>query len=85
MCRYDVTKAKSTLKEELDRAFEPSLAAWVLLEMADNREKDVAKRKAYDLPVIMDCLKGHKPLEQHWGCSDLLDRLQRKPELLQLT
>ena len=81
-CRYDVQKPNSRLKAEVEAVFEESTAAWVLQDMADNRDKERLKVKRYDLNEAVTALRAGAPLQTHWGSKKLLHRLQERPDLL---
>lgn len=83
-CRYDVEKAESVMKQELTDLFELDCAAYILNEMAENHPKTVVKckEKYYCHYDFMHALQNKQPMLRHWGSQMLLDKLQRKPELL---
>lgn len=60
-CRYDVGAAQSSLQGALAEFFHPDLAAWLLTEMAQNRDRALGAKKVplfYFPPLVMNSHKG---------------------------
>lgn len=77
-------KANSKLRAEVDGTFEASCAAWVLEEMAQNRNKQQLKTKRYCQEDVYKALCAGEEAQHVWGCKELVHRLQKEPTLLQL-
>jgi hypothetical protein len=72
------------MRAALEEHFEPELVPWLLQEMAENRKKAVVRSKLYSQEAVMHALRTEGVVQAHWGCSTVMQKLRRKPELLQL-
>jgi hypothetical protein len=48
---YDVASTESKLKVELERWFDADTTAWLLADMAENRDKTKVRRALLTLPL----------------------------------
>ncbi|KAK9828471.1 hypothetical protein WJX72_000163 [[Myrmecia] bisecta] len=80
---YDVDKAGSSLVAALRRYFREDLVQWLLVEMRENRDKQLGKAKVYTVDSVLD--PTHKlPESGHdlRGVPSFVDMVSKRPDLM---
>jgi len=84
--RYDINKANSALKAEMEQDLTPECVDWLLHEMADNRKKGIRKTKTYCQKQLTQAITSgdaKKELKHHWGSHPMLYKLMENPAVLE--
>ena len=87
LCRYDVDRPKSALRAELDAAFTPDCAEFLLNELAENvkegrKRGGPQEKKHYCHVKVAEAIKSNGDVEPHWGTGEMLKAFRADPSVL---